>query len=80
MRPTVIKLGGALLDEPGAHAAAFDALAAAVDSEPDPAKRARILLGVLGAEGPTIYATATAVNEGIDHAWVFRYEIEESPE
>ena len=25
MRPTVIKLGGALLDEPQAHAAAFDA-------------------------------------------------------
>ncbi|MEI6241450.1 MAG: hypothetical protein WCR51_13765, partial [Planctomycetia bacterium] len=48
---------------------AFDALAAAVDAEPDPAKRARILLGILGAEGPTIYATATAVNEGIDHAW-----------
>jgi len=60
--------------------AAFDALAAAVDAEPDPAKRARILLGLLGAEGPTIYATATAVNEGIDHAWVFRYEIDESPE
>jgi hypothetical protein len=59
---------------------AFDALAAAVDAEPDPAKRARILLGLLGAEGPTIYATATAVNEGIDHAWVFRYEIDESPE
>jgi len=27
MRPTVVKLGGALLDEPEAHAAAFDALA-----------------------------------------------------
>ena len=60
--------------------AAFDALEAAVDAEPDPAKRARILLGILGAEGPTIYATAKAVNEGIDHAWVFRYEIDESPE
>ena len=60
--------------------AAFDALAAAVDAEPDPAKRVRILLGLLGAEGPTIYATATAVNEGIDHAWVFRYEIDEDPD
>jgi hypothetical protein len=57
--------------------AAFDALETAVDSEPDPAKRSRILLGLLGAEGPAIYATAKAVNEGIDHAWVFRYEIEE---
>jgi len=57
--------------------AAFDALETAVDSEPDPAKRSRILLGLLGAEGPAIYATAKAVNEGIDHAWVFRYEIDE---
>ena len=53
---------------------AFDALETAVDAEPDPAKRNRILLGLLGAEGPVIYATAKAVNEGIDHAWVFRYE------
>jgi len=57
--------------------AAFDALETAVDAEPDPAKRSRILLGLLGAEGPAIYATAKAVNEGIDHAWVFRYEIDE---
>jgi hypothetical protein len=60
--------------------AAFDALEEAVEAEPEAAKRARILLGILGAEGPTIYATAKAVNEGIDHAWVFRYEIDESPE
>ncbi|MFM1830553.1 MAG: Acetylglutamate kinase [Planctomycetota bacterium] len=32
MRPLVIKLGGALLDEPQAHAATFDALADAVRS------------------------------------------------
>ena len=57
--------------------AAFDALETAVDAEPDPAKRSRILVGLLGAEGPAVYATAKAVNEGIDHAWVFRYETEE---
>jgi hypothetical protein len=57
--------------------AAFDALETAVAAEPDPAKRSRILLGLLGAEGPAIYATAKAVNEGIDHAWVFRYETED---
>jgi len=57
--------------------AAFDALEKLVDAEPDPAKRSRILLGLLGAEGPSIYTTAKAANEGIDHAWVFRYEIEE---
>ena len=60
--------------------AAFDAVAAVIDAEPDPAKRSRILLGLLGAEGPTVYATAKAVNEGIDHAWVFRYEIDEAAE
>ena len=60
--------------------AAFDALETAVDAEPDAAKRGRILLGLLGAEGPTIYAKAKAVSEGIDHAWVFRYEIDEAAE
>lgn len=34
MRPTVIKLGGALLDEPQAHEAAFDALARCVRATP----------------------------------------------
>lgn len=61
----------------GGPRAAFDALETVVDAEPDPAKRSRILLGLLGAEGPAVYATAKAVNEGIDHAWVFRYETEE---
>jgi acetylglutamate kinase len=34
MRPTVIKLGGALLDEPHAHATAFDALARCAQGSP----------------------------------------------
>jgi len=62
----------------GGARAAFDALATAVDSEPDAATRGRLLLGVLGAEGPLVYARAKAVNEGIDHAWVFRYEIDDT--
>jgi len=61
----------------GGPRAAFDAVATAVDAEPDAAKRGRVLLGLLGAEGPAVYATATAVNEGIDHVWVFRYEHED---
>lgn len=54
--------------------AAFEALRPAVDSEADPAKRAAILRGLFGPRGPALYAAAVAVNEGIDHAWVFRYE------
>lgn len=35
---------------------------------------ALILSGLFGARGPDLYAAAVAVHEGIDHAWVFRYE------
>jgi hypothetical protein len=35
-----------------------------------------VLQGVFGARGPELYAAAVAMNEGIDHAWVFRYEDE----
>ena len=45
----------------------------------EPRRRAveKVLLqGVFGARGPELYAAAVAVNEGIDHAWVFRYEHE----
>lgn len=34
----------------------------------------QILAGLFGPRGPALYAAAAAVNEGIDHAWVFRYE------
>jgi hypothetical protein len=54
----------------------FDAVQAIVDSEPDAKRRDRFLRGLLGPEGPALYAAATAANEGIDHAWVFRYEID----
>jgi len=33
-----------------------------------------VLQGLFGSRGPELYAAAVAVNEGIDHAWVFRYE------
>ncbi len=35
---------------------------------------AQLLAGLFGPRGPALYAAAVAVNEGIDHAWVFRYE------
>lgn len=58
----------------GGPRAGFDAIQDLVESEPDPGRRNRFLQGLLGPEGPSLYAAATAVNEGIDHAWVFRYE------
>lgn len=68
------------IDQPrllaGGARGAYDAIHDVVGSEPDAAKRARLLRGLLGPEGPMLYAAATAVHEGIDHAWVFRYEID----
>jgi len=68
------------IDQPrlltGGARAAYDAIHDVVESEPDAGKRARLLRGLLGPEGPVLYAAATAVHEGIDHAWVFRYEID----
>jgi hypothetical protein len=56
--------------------AAFAALQPAVAVEPDAGKRQAILRGLFGAGGPALYADAAGVHEGIDHAWVFRYEDE----
>ncbi len=53
---------------------AFDTVRTIVDGQPDAAKRSQLIEGILGAEGPTLYAAATAITEGVDHAWVFRYE------
>lgn len=60
----------------GGARAAYDVIHDLVESEPDATKRTRLLCGLLGPEGPVLYAAATAVHEGIDHAWVFRYEID----
>jgi len=72
------------LDRPrlaaGGPRGAFDAIHDVVESESDAGKRTRLLDGLLGPEGPVLYAAATAVHEGIDHAWVFRYEIDAANE
>jgi hypothetical protein len=44
------------------------------DAARGPAVLRLVLQGVFGPGGPDLYAAAVAVNEGIDHAWVFRYE------
>ncbi len=53
---------------------AYDTLRVLIDGEGDADRRAKLVTGLLGAEGPTLLAAATAVREGVDHAWVFRYE------
>jgi len=58
----------------GGALTASDAMLTVFGAETDAAKRARMVIGLLGAEGPALLAAATAVREGVDHAWVFRYE------
>jgi hypothetical protein len=57
-------------DGPGA----FAAIRSALEAEADPQKRQQLLTGLFGPRGPALYMAATAVTEGIDHQWVFRYE------
>lgn len=70
----------AALDVPASKLLAGDARAAletvrpVIDAQPDPDSRRDVLRGLFGPRGPDMYATAVEVNEGIDHAWVFRYE------
>lgn len=52
---------------------AFEAVTAAIDSAP-PDLRDKVVAAMFGPRGPELYAEALAVNEGIDHSWVFRYE------
>jgi hypothetical protein len=54
--------------------AACDAARTAIDRVTNPDDRRRLLQGLFGPRGPDLYAAATAGREGIDHAWVFRYE------
>ncbi|MFM7520071.1 MAG: hypothetical protein ACKO9B_06330 [Planctomycetota bacterium] len=52
----------------------FDFARTLIDGESNAATRARLIGGLFGAEGESLYATATRAGEGIDHGWVFRYE------
>ena len=54
--------------------AVFDTVQPFVAAEPDPARRRQLIRGLFGPRGPALQAAATAVHEGIDHAWVYRYE------
>ena len=56
---------------------AFELLWPAIRAEQDPERRERLLEGLFGPRGPNLYGRATEVPEGIDHAWVFKYEIDE---
>jgi len=56
--------------------AAFDAVWPAIRAQQDPEKRERLLEGLFGPRGPNLYGRATEVPEGIDHSWVFKYEVE----
>jgi len=52
---------------------AFEAVATAVGAAPAD-QRDKLLAAMFGPQGPELFREALAVNEGIDHAWVFRYE------
>jgi len=54
--------------------AALEAVRPAIENRPDAAARREVLRGLFGPRGPDMYAAAVAVNEGIDHTWLFRYE------
>jgi hypothetical protein len=56
---------------------AFVALRTVADAEADADKRKALLDGLFGPRGSEVYAAATAAREGIDHSWVFRYEIDD---
>jgi hypothetical protein len=52
---------------------AFEAVATAVGAAPAD-QRDKLLAAMFGPQGPELFREALAVNEGIDHSWVFRYE------
>ena len=55
---------------------AFEIVEERLREIPDPATRQRLIEGLFGPRGAALYAEATKQHEGIDHAWVFRYEID----
>jgi hypothetical protein len=66
--------GGARDVERGNALAAFATVQTLLESDTQPGRREDVLRGLFGPRGPELYAAAAAVHEGIDHAWVFRYE------
>jgi len=77
------RTAGALADlgiEPGTvlgagdARAAFDVVQPFLAAEADPARRRQLIRGLFGPRGPVLQAAAAAVHEGVDHAWVYRYE------
>jgi hypothetical protein len=54
--------------------AAFESLETALQGETEPARLEARLRALFGPRGPALYRAAVAVHEGIDHAWVFRYD------
>ena len=54
---------------------AFDAIWPALRSKQKPDEQRQLLIGLFGPRGPLLYEKATEAPEGIDHAWVFKYEI-----
>ncbi len=57
--------------------AAFNDIWAVLKTVPDPAEREKLVAGLFGPGGPSLFARATEVTEGIDHQWVFKYEIKD---
>jgi len=55
---------------------AFELVWPAIRAQKDPEQRDRLLEGLFGPRGPSLYGRATEVPEGIDHSWVFKYEID----
>jgi hypothetical protein len=66
--------GGADEVTRGDSLAAFAAVQRLLESDPQQGRKQEVLRGLFGPRGPELYAAAAAVHEGIDHAWVFRYE------
>jgi hypothetical protein len=64
---------GAVLGAGDARAA-FDVVQPFLAAEADPARRRQLIRGLFGPRGPVLQAAAAAVHEGVDHAWVYRYE------
>ena len=66
--------GGSRALEGNDAVAAFAAVQRLLESDSQPGRRQDVLRGLFGPRGPELYAAAASLPEGIDHAWVFRYE------